>query len=115
MEKISGSTRIHYSNELEGLREYIYKTEHNNLISAWTVFEKSLYKSEETDTGNERVYVTEPVRYFFTEDSLFIDALNLRFWNSVPALLVGIGILGTFAGLALGVSNLGSMEFFKYR
>ena len=101
---------IRYSDELETLSDPIYNTEHNNLISAWIIFEKSLYKSVDTDTGKERVYVTEPIRYFFTEDTLFIGVLNLRFWNSVPALLVGIGILGTFAGLALGVSNLGSMD-----
>ena len=37
--------------------------------------------------------------------------MNLRFWNSVPALLVGLGILGTFVGLVGGLIPFSGISF----
>ena len=70
--------------------------------SAWDDFKATfIYVDEGSENNN--VYRTESASLFFTEDRLLTDALNLRFWNSVPSLLVGIGILGTFVGLVLGL------------
>jgi methyl-accepting chemotaxis protein len=42
---------------------------------------------------------------YFTERALVGGTLNLRYWKAVPNLLVGIGILGTFVGLTVGISD----------
>ena len=40
---------------------------------------------------------------YLSEDSIIRDQFILRYWLSVPHLLVGFGILGTFAGLVAGI------------
>jgi ABC-type transporter Mla subunit MlaD len=42
---------------------------------------------------------------YFTESAIVGGAFNLRYWKAVPNLLVGIGILGTFVGLTVGISG----------
>ena len=42
---------------------------------------------------------------FFNFDSVVSRLLNLRYWRSVPAVLVGMGILGTFVGLVVGINE----------
>lgn len=42
---------------------------------------------------------------YFNEKQLLSSNTNLRLINSIPATLVGIGILGTFVGLTYGISN----------
>ena len=59
----------------------------------------------------EVVYKTDDSSLFFGEDRLLDQHLNLRFWNSVPALLVGFGILGTFVGLVWGLIPFGGIDF----
>lgn len=42
---------------------------------------------------------------YFNEKNLLANNTNLKLINSVPATLVGLGILGTFIGLTYGISN----------
>lgn len=42
---------------------------------------------------------------FFNENNLLLSNTNLKLLTYIPAALVGFGILGTFVGLTLGVSN----------
>lgn len=59
---------------------------------------------------------TEEFSYdYFNEKHLLKANTNLRLINSIPATLVGIGILGTFVGLTYGISNFqtGSTEEIK--
>ena len=71
------------------------------LIEAWQEFEDSLVTRE----NQEIVYKTDEASLFFSEDRLLGQYMNLRFWNSLPALLVGCGILGTFIGLVWGLKS----------
>ena len=74
------------------------------LNEAWHDFEDSLIPRQRGN-NQEIVYKTDEVSLFFSEDSLLAQHMNLRFWNSVPALLVGFGILGTFVGLVWGLRS----------
>ena len=74
---------------------------------AWQEFEDSLLTRENQDL----VYKTDDASLFFGEDRLLDQHLNLRFWNSVPALLVGFGILGTFIGLVWGLVPFADINF----
>ena len=79
------------------------------LTEAWREFEDSLI----TQSYNEIqiVYKTDEASFFFSEERLLDQHLNLRFWNSVPALLVGLGILGTFVGLVWGLIPFSNVDF----
>jgi hypothetical protein len=59
-----------------------------------------------------RQKTNEDAENFFNEYSLLSQYINLRFWQAVPGILVGLGILGTFVGLTFGISgfNTGSIE-----
>jgi ABC-type transporter Mla subunit MlaD len=43
--------------------------------------------------------------YYFNENSVLSQKLSLRYWYSVPNILVGFGILGTFVGLTFGIAD----------
>ena len=75
----------------------------NQLGEVWQEFEDSLIERQRQDESQRIVYKTDDASFFFSEDRLLDQHLNLRFWNSVPALLVGFGILGTFVGLVWGL------------
>ena len=80
------------------------------LTEAWQEFEDSLITR---DRGEDKsvAYKTDETSLFFSEDRLLDQHLNLRFWNSVPALLVGFGILGTFVGLVRGLIPFSGINF----
>lgn len=49
---------------------------------------------------------TDELSYdYFNEKNLLAASTNLQLISSIPATLVGIGILGTFVGLTYGISN----------
>lgn len=80
------------------------------LTEAWQEFEDSLI-TRKRDENNSVAYKTDEASLFFSEDRLLEQHLNLRFWNSVPALLVGFGILGTFVGLVRGLIPFSDINF----
>ncbi len=81
-----------------------------SLSEAWQEFQDSLITRQRF--GNQDViYKTDEASLFFSEERVLDQNLNLRFWNSVPALLVGIGILGTFVGLVWGLIPFSGIDF----
>ena len=83
--------------------------EHNDEFfkKAWQEFKESLITPERRKV----VYKTDEASLFFSEERLLEQHLNLRFWNSVSALLVGLGILGTFVGLVWGLIPFSGIDF----
>ncbi len=79
------------------------------LADAWQEFEDSLITRSHNE--NQIVYKTDEASLFFSEERLLDQHLNLRFWNSVPALLVGLGILGTFVGMVWGLIPFSDVDF----
>lgn len=77
---------------------------------AWQEFSDSLI-TRHRDENQEIVYKTEEASFFFSEDRLLGEYMNLRFWNSIPAILVGFGILGTFVGLVWGLIPFSDTDF----
>ena len=77
---------------------------------AWQEFEDSLI-TRQLDQNQSLVYKTDEASLFFSEERLLEQHLNLRYWNSVPALLVGLGILGTFVGLVWGLIPFSGINF----
>ena len=81
-----------------------------DLTEAWQEFKDSLITRRRKE-NQEIVYKTDEASLFFSEERLLNQHLNLRFWNSVPALLVGLGILGTFVGLVWGLGPFSTINF----
>ncbi len=77
----------------------------------WQEFENSLLPGYDIENSDTLVYKTSEASFFFNEDRLLGQYINLRFWNSVPAMLVGLGILGTFVGLVWGLIPFSKINF----
>lgn len=71
----------------------------------WRKFNESLLK-----TGNfedkGKVYSTIGANYLFNEVNLIYSCINIQIYKAVPSILTGLGILGTFLGLILGLSQI---------
>ena len=83
----------------------------SELAEVWHEFQNSLITREPKENQEKIVYKTDEAALFFSEERLLGQYMNLRFWNSVPALLVGLGILGTFVGLVWGLLPFSSIDF----
>jgi hypothetical protein len=53
---------------------------------------------------------------YFNDQNIIYQNLNLRFWYAIPGTLVGFGILGTFVGLTIGISefNINTLDNIKH-
>ncbi|MDR1080776.1 MAG: hypothetical protein LBQ79_07395 [Deltaproteobacteria bacterium] len=88
----------HFANNFVGVSKSI---ERNALLrEKWTEFRESLFMPE---GGGTAVFASQPAEAFFSEDGFLLRHYNERFFSAVPNLLTGMGILGTFLGLAAGV------------
>lgn len=68
-----------------------------SLSRAWTRYQQTFLQPQNK--------TEEEAGSYFTEPAVVGGTLNLRYWRAVPNLLVGIGILGTFVGLTVGISG----------
>jgi len=78
--------------------DFKYVKENKNLKESWCLYESHLFDYK----GKKK---TEDFAEDYFNNSVLDKSLNMRFWLSVPGVFVGIGILGTFAGLTLGISG----------
>ncbi len=85
--------------------------DNSELAEVWHEFQNSLITREPKENEKKIVYKTDEASLFFSEERLLGQYMNLRFWNSVPALLVGLGILGTFVGLVWGLLPFSNIDF----
>ncbi|MCV6589935.1 MAG: anti-phage ZorAB system protein ZorA [Marinobacterium sp.] len=76
--------------------------EHKYYGSLWKEFDESLV--EDLDTG--RAYNTLDADHFFNAQTLSHGLIGSRMQAAVPGFLTAIGVLGTFAGLQMGLSGL---------
>ena len=84
----------------------------SELAEVWHEFQNSLITREPKENQAKIVYKTDEASLFFSEERLLGQHMNLRFWNSVSALLVGLGILGTFVGLVWGLRSFSGINDF---
>lgn len=75
---------------------------------AWNEFEESLHSQYELEDGEEkivRIRATAPSASFFSEQQLVDIPLNTEFFKHLPGILTGVGIIGTFYGLMIGLNH----------
>ncbi|VXD07337.1 conserved membrane hypothetical protein [Enterobacterales bacterium 8AC] len=92
-------------NQLQHLNNLFQRPEFKH---AWHEFEESLHPQHEL-IGNEekitKIRSTAASANYFSEQQLIDIPLNTEFFKHLPGILTGIGIIGTFYGLMIGLSH----------
>ena len=85
--------------------------EHPLLGHIWEEFDESLVR-QKTANGEYKLFNTLDAAHFFNTHTLAEGLTENRLLAAVPSLLVAIGVIGTFAGLQMGLAgvDLGSGE-----
>ncbi|SFG29969.1 anti-phage ZorAB system protein ZorA [Neptunomonas qingdaonensis] len=74
------------------------------LKDSWREFEETLLlPGSDYDDDKEIILNTRPTGTFFNQRNILRHKVNMRFYNTFPNILTGIGILGTFIGLVVGI------------
>ena len=77
----------------------------NKVLShSWYEFSEGLL------IGRDKIRNTKKAIEYFSRETLIYGHLNLPFYQSMPNILTGMGILGTFLGLLCGVSQVNIQE-----
>jgi len=89
-----------FASELEAIDQRVRAS--TLLRHAWLEFRETLIYPE-PDEMPQVLYNTRGAGDFFSRTDLLGERLNLRFYNALPNLFTGAGILGTFIGLVAGI------------
>ena len=85
------------------LREWM--NEDKYLKDSWREFEETLLlPGEDFDGDKEVIMNTHLPAVYFNQKNLLLPNINLRYYNALPNILTGLGIVGTFIGLTVGIS-----------
>lgn len=72
----------------------------------WSEFQETLH-DQYSDVDGERVVATSratvPAAYYFSPQSVVDTPLRTEYFRHLPGILTGLGIIGTFLGLMLGL------------
>ena len=104
-QSINGIENNEPGNQLQHLQSLFVQPE---LKHAWNEFEESLHSQYELEDGEEkivRIRATAPSASFFSEQQLVDIPLNTEFFKHMPGILTGVGIIGTFYGLMIGLNH----------
>ena len=92
--------------DLDAIREAMVTAP---LAHLWREYTQTLHPQKElTADGGEQVLrwrAGTMAEAFFTEQALVDTPLKTEFYKHLPGILTGIGIIGTFSGLILGLTN----------
>jgi hypothetical protein len=72
----------------------------------WAQFRKTLILQHVPWFMEPRIFSTRRAEDIFTQDTLLSHRVNLAFYNQLPSLVTGIGLLLTFLALFIGLSKL---------
>lgn len=82
---------------------------HDETLShLWAEYQETLHEQHSVLDGERRlisIRATVPAEVFFNTQVLVDTPLNTEFFRHLPGILTGIGIIGTFSGLILGLSG----------
>jgi hypothetical protein len=72
----------------------------------WGQFQKTLLIEHVPWFKEPRVFSTRPADEFFSQDAVVGGLVDLGFYEQVPSLITGFGLLLTFVALCIGLSRL---------
>ena len=74
------------------------------LDDSWREFEETLLIPGEDFDGERQVILnTHLTSVHFNQKNILWHKVNMRYYNALPNMLTGLGIVGTFIGLAVGI------------
>lgn len=76
------------------------------LASAWKQYHKTLITEQVAWYMEPRIFSSRPAQELFSLETIFRGRLNLAWYQQVPSLLTGMGLLLTFIALLIGLSKL---------
>ncbi len=94
--------QAHYGDFCEKLKTFDDKGE---LHSLWNEFDESLIKTTNHFTGVTTYRNSIDAEHFFHKKNL-LTHIGSKFYATVPSILLGIGLIGTFLGLFVGLVQL---------
>ena len=99
--KVEGLDKAH----LDGLSELFSKDK--ILDHLWKEFRDTLHEQKDLDASGTyhttAIRQTVPAEMYFSEQMLVNSPLKTEFFKHLPGILTGIGIIGTFWGLIIGL------------
>lgn len=93
--------------------------ENKSFSHSWHEFKEHIIFPTEQDVQSndqQRLVIKNSIQpsFFFNEDNVIEENIDVRFLDAIPGKLTGLGILGTFVGLTIGIAGatyaLGSLE-----
>ncbi|MCC6141513.1 MAG: hypothetical protein IT389_12960 [Nitrospira sp.] len=76
------------------------------LSPAWTQYRKTLVTEQVAWYIEPRIFSSRSAQELFSLETIFRGKLNLAWYQQVPSLMTGIGLLLTFIALLIGLSKL---------
>ena len=87
--------------------EVVFKDSH--FAHAWKMFNDTLHDEKGFNDDGAQIIIksraTASSEYFFSQSSLIDTHIKSEFFKHLAGILTGIGIIGTFAGLLVGLSQ----------
>jgi hypothetical protein len=88
----------------QSFNESMSKTQY--LSDAWREFNETLlipYQDFDPEDDNEKILNTHHTSTYFNQRYILWSKVNMRWFNAMPNILTGIGMVGTFVGLVAGI------------
>lgn len=86
---------------LELNKKFLDDKRYKYLNKNWRAFKSSLFSIRENT-----YYQSVDAEEFYNRENLLQEKMNFKLMNYIPQLLVGLGMLGTFLGLSIGLADL---------
>lgn len=95
-------------NNLNDLNEIINKefSKDNSVKKLWKNFYNSFIETKNEIDDEMKVFQTIDAEYYFNNNTLFYENFNHKLFKYIPQGFVGLGLLGTFLGLSIGLDSL---------
>lgn len=98
----------------EEINKIFAQSKHKTLRGAWSVFNSNLLVNEQDPDSPKTLRNPMFASDFFNQDSLLLTIANNRIFSSIPAILTGLGVLGTFIGLLMGLTDLSILQSVEF-
>ena len=95
--------RDEFSKKYEDINEIFSSQKYNVFNHLWKEFTEQLIKSKPTEKELSVQNSIRPEKFFVLEYLLKKKDINLKLLESMPGILVGLGVLGTFIGLSMSL------------
>lgn len=80
----------------------------SELMHNWQEYQETLHNQYESNEAQQvliKTRSTVPSSIYFTQEGIIDTPLGVEYFKHLPGILTGIGIIGTFAGLLIGLNG----------